>query len=269
LEGTLNTHSEIRSADWRPFAESLTRLADNEGKEQFLDLLFEFLNSFVHVDSCSVFKISADKTTGARHLCTFGSLEEGLANLLAKDYVINGFKNDPMVQTAIRSPRVKVRHLPSSHYSPNYRSQYFKKADLIDKVTSIHSSQSVLFVVNFYRIERSGEFSQIEFKDLETLAPIISKFVLSHTQLKERHSQNDYADKVFQLINDETQIFTVLSPKERDVCRAILLGQDEKGIAAAMGISLNTVITHRRRLYSKLNITSQSELFKLALMANH
>lgn len=259
---------DIKHAKWRPFAEGLTHLAKNEGKEHFLTQLFEFLNNYVSVDSCAVFKISADKKTGAQHLCTFGSLSEELANLLAEDYVIRGFKNDPMVQTAIKSRQVKVRHLPASRYSSNYRSQYFKKANLIDKVTSIHASQNVLFLVSFYRTIGSGEFGPIEFRDLEILAPIISKFVLSHTQLIRRYSQNGFADKVSLLMDDNTQVFTNLSLREREVCRAILMGHDEKCIAEFMNISLNTVITHRRRSYSKLSISSQSELFKLALMAS-
>ena len=113
------------NSDWRPFAEKLTALAKAEGGDSFLERAFEFLNDFTSVDSCAVFKISADKTTGAEHLCTFGSLEPDLAALLAQDYVTNGFRNDPMVKTALTSAPVKVRHIPGSQYPNNYRSQYF------------------------------------------------------------------------------------------------------------------------------------------------
>lgn len=256
-------------SDWRPFADRLTDLAKAEGTSRFLDQAFIFLNDFVTVDSCAVFKVAADKTSGAEHLCTFGTLKLDLAQLLAEDYVAKGFKNDPMIQTALLSANIRVRHLPRSQYSQSYQSQYFKKANLIDKVTSIHSSKNVLFLVNFYRTEGHGKFTPKEFKDLERLAPIIGRFVLRHARLTQGKETlgNVYEQKITQLVEDNTQIFSRLSDRERQICKKILLGQEEKDIAKNLDIALNTVITHRRRLYRKFDINSKSELFQLALIA--
>lgn len=255
--------------DWRPFADRLTELAKAEGTSRFLDQAFIFLNDFVIVDSCAVFKVAGDKVSGAEHLCTFGALKSGLAQLLAKDYVARGFKNDPMVQTALLSSNVRVRRLPRSQYSQSYQSQYFKKANLIDKVTSIHSSKNVLFLVNFYRVEDHGKFTAKDFRDLERLAPIIGRFVLRHAQLTQskENLHDAYEQKIAQLVDDNTQIFSRLSERERQICKKILLGQEEKDIADNLEIALNTVITHRRRLYRKFDIRSKSELFQLALIA--
>jgi len=258
-----------KQSDWRPFADRLTSLSKSEGLTSFLDEVFLFLNDFITVDSCAVFKVSADKTSGAQHLCTFGHLDSKLADLLAEDYVTNGFKNDPMVQTALLSSKVRVRRLPESHYSSSYHSQYFEKAGLIDKISSIQASKNVLFLVNFYRLKSTGAFETTDFEDLERLAPIIGRFVLRHMRLTKDHPQrrNLFAKKIGQLMEDNTQIFSQLSARERDVCRHILLGEEEKDIADRMGITKSTVITHRRRFYGKLNIGSKTELFQLALMA--
>jgi len=256
-------------SDWRPFADRLTDLAKAEGTSRFLDQAFIFLNDFITVDSCAVFKVAADKASGAEHLCTFGALKPDLAKLLAEDYVAKGFKNDPMVQTALLSTNVRVRRLPRSQYSPSYQSQYFKKAKLIDKVTSIHSSKNLLFLVNFYRVEGHGKFTTEDFRDLERLAPIIGRFVLRHVRLTQSKEELDdtYEQKITQLVEDNTQIFTRLSDRERQICKNILLGREEKDIAESLGITLNTVITHRRRLYRKFDIKSKAELFQLALIA--
>ena len=264
LEGIVKKQS-----DWRYFADRLTVLAKTEGQNSFLEQAFLFLNEFVPVDSCTVFKIAADKTSGAEHLCTFGSLAPDLAEFLAEDYVANGFKNDPMVQTALLSPKVRVRRLPTSCYSAAYKTQYFTKARLIDKVTSIHTSKNVLFLVSFYRIEGHGTFKTQEFKDLERLAPIVGRFVLRHVRLSQDRSTLDaaFTQRINGLVEDNTQIFSRLSEREREVCKNILLGYEEKDIAQILGITQNTVITHRRRLYSKLNITTKANLFQLAIMA--
>lgn len=255
--------------DWRAFANRLTDLAKAEGTNRFLNQAFLFLNDFVTVDSCAVFKVAADKVSGAEHLCTFGTLKPDLAELLAEDYAAKGFKNDPMVQTALLSSSIRVRRLPRSQYSRSYQSQYFKKANLIDKITSIHSSKNVLFLVHFYRAEGHGRFTDGDFRDLERLAPIIGRFVLRHARLTQsKENLGDvYEQKVTQLVEDNTQIFSQLTERERQVCKEILLGKEEKGIANTLGIALNTVITHRRRLYRKFEIGSKAELFQLALIA--
>lgn len=255
------------NSDWRPFAEKLTALAKAEGGDSFLERAFEFLNDFTSVDSCAVFKISADKTTGAEHLCTFGSLEPDLAALLAQDYVTNGFRNDPMVKTALTSAPVKVRHIPGSQYPNNYRSQYFEKAGLVDKVTSIHTSHNVIFLVSFYRLKNQGVFNPEDFKDLQRIAPIIGRFVLRHSRLSLNTNRvyESIDDKIDALVNDNTQAFSRLSPKEREVCANILKGQEEVDVAKTMGLSKHTVITYRRRIYSKLELTSKSDLYRLLL----
>jgi len=257
-----------KSPDWRSFADRLTLLVQSEGQERFLDQAFLFINEFITVDSCAVFKVSADKVSGAQHLCTFGSLKPNLAKLLAQDYVRHGFKNDPMVQTALLSPKIRVRRLSDTQYSSSYRSQYFDKAELIDKITSVHMSKNVLFLVNFYRLKKHGIFTTDNFKDLERLAPIIGRFVLRHVRLTQSLSKEERAfeQRIHQIIHDNTQIFSKLSAREREVCYYNLLGWEEKDIAAHIGLSVNTIITHRRRIYGKLHINSKAELFRLALM---
>jgi len=259
----------VNQSDWRQFATRLTALAKSEGHPTFLKSAFHFVNEFVKVDSCAVFKVAADKKSGAEHLCTFGSLEPTLATLLAEDYIRNGFKSDPMVQTALLSPKIRVRHLPDTQYTKAYRNQYFEKAKLIDKVSSIHTSKNVLFLVSFYRLEGHGQFETQDFNDLQRLAPIIGRFVLRHARLTQDKTrmENVYEQRISQLVQDNTQIFSKLSPREKDVCKLSLLGQEEKDIAIEMHVSLSTIITHRRRLYAKLNIGSKAELFQLAFMA--
>jgi len=52
-----------------------------------------------------------------------------------------------------------------------------------------------------------------------------------------------------------------LTQREADVCAAIALGYTTVGIGLNLGISVNTVATHRKRAYAKLGISCQNELF--------
>ena len=262
-----NTAAGILS--WRDLADALGALAKTEGSPRFLEEAFRLLNRLVTVDSCAVFKISADKISGAQHLCTFGTLDGELADFLAERYVSQGFLNDPVVQTALPM-RSRVRHVPRAQYSEAYRSDYFRKADLIDKVTSLHSSRTALFSVNFYRVTANGKFSNQDLSDLERLGPILSQYVLRHVSIaadKALPDRDFVRRRVDLLLDDGTTIFAQLSERERQVCKRLLLGMSEKELAADLGVALTTVVTYRQRLYAKLGITSKEELFQRALVA--
>jgi RNA polymerase sigma factor (sigma-70 family) len=54
-----------------------------------------------------------------------------------------------------------------------------------------------------------------------------------------------------------------LTPRERDIVQLVVEGYPSATIAQRLGISRGTVKNHRRRLYDKLDITSERELFLL------
>ncbi|MEE9479599.1 MAG: LuxR C-terminal-related transcriptional regulator, partial [Kiloniellales bacterium] len=55
----------------------------------------------------------------------------------------------------------------------------------------------------------------------------------------------------------------VLTPRERDIVRLVLDGYPTVSIAGKLGLSRGTVKNHRRRIYYKLDITTERELFLL------
>ncbi|MBN8410928.1 LuxR C-terminal-related transcriptional regulator [Halomonas denitrificans] len=60
-----------------------------------------------------------------------------------------------------------------------------------------------------------------------------------------------------------------LSERERETAWLILRGHTSPEIASKMGISTGTVKNHRKRLYAKLNISSQAELFRQFMLFQH
>ena len=69
------------------------------------------------------------------------------------------------------------------------------------------------------------------------------------------------------LDSTDQQLDTPLSPRELEVGRLMLSGCSNKEIARKLAISAETVKVHRKHMYSKLGIKSQSELFSLFLNA--
>lgn len=72
----------------------------------------------------------------------------------------------------------------------------------------------------------------------------------------------DYAQRV---AAEDASIYTVLSPREREVLQLLAEGHATKEIAAKLFIGVKTVETHRQKLMEKLSLHSVSELTKYAI----
>ena len=56
-----------------------------------------------------------------------------------------------------------------------------------------------------------------------------------------------------------------LTEREIQVCAGIVCGLSSNAIAGSLGLSVNTVLTHRRRAYAKLRVSSLNELSHMLL----
>ena len=69
------------------------------------------------------------------------------------------------------------------------------------------------------------------------------------------------------IAEEEEEDAKVLSQREKDVVVGIVKGMSNKEIAAEMGVSVNTVMTHRRNIASKLQIHSPAGLTIYAIVS--
>jgi DNA-binding NarL/FixJ family response regulator len=70
---------------------------------------------------------------------------------------------------------------------------------------------------------------------------------------------------VHKQLSEETTIFSILTPREREVLQLIAEGRSSVQIAIDLGISINTVDTHRQHLMDKLNIRGIADLTRYAI----
>lgn len=68
--------------------------------------------------------------------------------------------------------------------------------------------------------------------------------------------------------NDEDERGKDLSPREKEVIVGIVKGLSNKEIASEMNVSVNTVMTHRRNIASKLHIHTPAGLTIYAIVSN-
>jgi len=66
---------------------------------------------------------------------------------------------------------------------------------------------------------------------------------------------------------DGLQRLSSLTPRERDVMSLLVAGETSKEVAFQLGISVRTVEGHRRRVLSKLGVTSAAQLVRIVMVA--
>ncbi|WP_265948900.1 response regulator transcription factor [Dechloromonas sp. A34] len=103
----------------------------------------------------------------------------------------------------------------------------------------------------------ASDFIEKPFKD-QMLLDAVSAAIRRSAEALEETQRRDAA----------LALLTALSPREKEAARLIALGQPNKLIAAALGISEKTVHIHRQHIMEKAGISSAAELARLMLRAD-
>jgi DNA-binding CsgD family transcriptional regulator len=82
---------------------------------------------------------------------------------------------------------------------------------------------------------------------------------------RELHPQSDYAGPAD--VRAFVQLLGGLTPRERDVFNAMVRGQTNNEIGAALGVSPRTIEVHRARVMLKLRADNFAQLVRLAVKA--
>lgn len=140
-------------------------------------------------------------------------------------------------------------------------------------ISGVEDDVAVLLKVNSemavgFCIERRSLFSASERARLDTVFPVLNGLIKSHHRIvrdieKKGRDENiaplRFRDAVSDFLPD------LLTPRERQIVELVLVGCDNSFIARNLGVSVGTVRNHRKRLYVKLDITAERELFSLFL----
>jgi len=120
--------------------------------------------------------------------------------------------------------------------------------------------------ISLLRARSKGGFADTDITLLKTHLPLIEAVYRQYWIKARCYASIDNTippmDYLLKTVFDDQ-----LSTRENQVAALVLKGTSGQDIAEELGISLTTVKTHRKNLYLKLGITTQTELFSLALNA--
>jgi DNA-binding CsgD family transcriptional regulator len=124
------------------------------------------------------------------------------------------------------------------------------------------SSGSIIWSV--YR--RDEFFSQAEFDRFRDMSDVISAAIAKHLRLSEVPFPTD-SDRLSRsnLLSSIQRRAPHLSGREWEVCEGIARGKTTNVIAEELGIKFSSVLTYKKRIYEKLDVSTQRELLAIML----
>ena len=152
---------------------------------------------------------------------------------------------------------------PDNFFQSEYYISYYTQTGLTDEcglLVNLDSNHSILVSLGNRGAPpaKAGQLS-----NLQTVLPVLS--ALCHRQQSAAEGEITLSaplDKAFRNFGRD-----LLSARECEVIQLILKGHSNKSIAQLLEISVDTVKVYNKRFHTKLEISSQAELFSLFLEA--
>ncbi len=239
--------------------------------------LLDVINLFTAVDSFAVVGFPTDSRPRLLADITRDSVEPEKRGDLA-NYINGAYLLDPFYEAAqefIPSGLYRLNEVaPDDFQESEYFRQYYRYSNLLDEVgfllavkdeddSIVGGRQAGYLHLSLARIE---SYAESEVEALRTIAPWLLAILEQHWGAT-LAQQPQLEVSLHKQLSDALRNFgsSLLTEREREVANLLLHGHSSKSMALKLDISMETVKVHRRNLYSKLDISSQSELFSLFL----
>ncbi|PXW23119.1 LuxR family transcriptional regulator [Paraburkholderia caballeronis] len=205
-------------------------------------------------------------------VCAESPTPDGAVDLMFRDYLAALYQLDPFYIDACERPVSGFVTLadvaPDNFTMTDYYQRYFQKNIVGDEVhfnCRIDSRQTFAFSLGSTR-----RFSDRDYAVLAVCAPWIIALMRQRwphetfdTALAESASAVTHNDAArFERIA-QTGGRAALTSREVEITMLTLSGFSTRAIAEKLDISFETVRAHKKHVYAKLNVKSQSELFSL------
>lgn len=156
---------------------------------------------------------------------------------------------------------------PDRYRYSDYYNAFIKPVGITDEYDFIVKIDSRY--INFFIDNLGGTFSKHEVATLSAITPLITYMLESHWKISNQELEVIKEPPSFSHTPNIFDSFgtSFLTEREQGVMKCILHGHSTKSLAIKLGISPSTVKTHRKNIYKKLDISSQSELFSLCIQA--
>lgn len=214
---------------------------------------------------------------------------------LARKWMDSDYRKDPVLEyieeRACQRPEVHFFNIPRQPGCIGTRARfvedYYDRPELGEEATYTVCTDSKLLGMSLFKRRGSKAFTVCQKETLGQLSGLLLKSIDRHARLLSREQKHPLstppsvaacgtvaqdpewaqtrAKKFGHLRAALLMDARHLTVREAEVCAYIVIGYTAFAISLLLGISANTVATHRKRAYAKLGLSSQTELFNVCL----
>ena len=256
----------------------VAKVIQSLGTPDFERSLFELIQERLSIKQISGFGLES----GRDPICVLatGSNDEEIqmARELAIEYTGGAYNQDPVLNWIKRHPIQQDilcnnwAQLPDSAF----RRRFYELPKIGYEAVVAARSDTRTLVLSVYREVDGEPFNPDEIEYLRFLTPVVvsgvwkqmdmlmnarNSVVAEMPMANELGAIESRAARLIQMREGLMAQSGALTQREADICAHIVLGYTTLAISMILGITVNTVATHRKRAYAKLGISSQTELF--------
>ncbi|OAN78629.1 hypothetical protein A8B82_09695 [Sulfitobacter sp. EhC04] len=232
-----------------PYAEvglnDMTEVITEIGLPQFPRNLLGAINKLIGVDYCVCYRL---RNYEIREISAAGLLPSTKFHAIQKD--IHNVKRQMMTASHVTRVRTYSSDAPMAGRSETSASEILALARVKQDV----------FCLKLVRSDTTAALSQGDIEKLQPYASLILASVAKHAELMNRKVKFAPALSVIEDVEDCLSDASSLSPREVEVCARILSGMTSNCIASDLGIGKESVMTYRKRAYTRLELRGQREL---------
>jgi DNA-binding CsgD family transcriptional regulator len=236
------------------------------------DALRHLASAFGHLVSIESVMISLEHKDRPPQLLYQRGIPEKYRESIIDRYFSGGYLLDPFCLAVEQGLAEGFYHLeeiaPDNFFdSEYYKTYYLKAGSSEDSFYIVDTGHDTKVSVSLFQGFGGESLRAEQLNLLRAVEPLVREFISEFGRRGLQHSavSEGGRDNLKQRVQSAFEHFgcDLLTEREREVAHMVLRGHSVKSTASQMSISPETVRMHRKNLYLKLEIGSQSELFAL------
>ena len=251
----------------QPAAELLGRAIANAGAENGPRSMLSFLRTLLPFTSSLSTVVFPDEPPILLH----HDIPPARREMVVGAYLRGAYLLDPFYAHVCENPGTQVARLgdiqPDHFRKTEFFRSYYANARLADEIgILVERGGGAHIFVSLGLATGAGRFSRRGHERLVRLLPVVVALLLRNWGHVPSRGDNTFEEDRSTPHVDLGRIlecgeFERLTTREREVVELVLLGHSSKSIARQLDIAVGTVKNHRKHVYRKLGIGSQSALF--------
>jgi DNA-binding CsgD family transcriptional regulator len=229
------------------------------GEPNFGDVLVQSTRAVGDVDHIMIFAFSPRRAPAS--VVNSGAIPPAAAARAAAAYADHLYALDPDLAAIRRQAPGEATWFEFNggrNRHQAFHDEYLEPCGISDIYSFCACQDGVTYLVQFLRLD-GGIFAGAQRWLINQVGEVLAANVCKHFSYK--HAIKGQNQFLVGRVLSESPRFRAITPRERLVCIGILTGHTSESIASNLAISVNSVLTYRKRLYEKLEISSQNELF--------